>query len=62
MPQKTRDTMSRLEREGWKGKHGKGDHWNYKKDGVANIITIDVGEKEVDKNIYRRIARIAGWE
>ncbi len=25
------------------------------------MITIDTGKKEVDRNIYKRIGKIAGW-
>lgn len=41
---------------------GKGDHVNFFKKGNPNLITIDTGEKEVDKNIYRKIKEYAGWE
>ncbi|MDR2106213.1 MAG: type II toxin-antitoxin system HicA family toxin [Coriobacteriales bacterium] len=61
MPHKTRDVMSRLEKEGWTGEHGKGDHRNYRKPGHG-VITIDTGEKEVKKGLYGRIAKLAGWK
>lgn len=57
----TRKVMTRLVREGWIQRKGKGDHMNYSKPGVAQLITIDSGEKEVDKNIFKRICKIAGW-
>jgi predicted RNA binding protein YcfA (HicA-like mRNA interferase family) len=61
MPQKTRDVMSRLEKEGWIGESGKGDHRNFRKPGQM-VITIDTGQKEVRKGTYSRIAKLAGWK
>lgn len=58
----TRKVMARLQREGWVARKGKGDHVNFFKSTIAQLITIDTGKKEVDKNIYRKIKRIAGWE
>jgi len=57
----TRKVVARLEREGWVIRKGKGDHVNLSKAGVPSLITIDIGKKEVDRNIYRRISQIAGW-
>lgn len=65
MPKESRDTrkvMARLLRDGWTMRKGKGDHVNFFKKGNPNLITIDTGEKEVDKNIYRKIKEYAGWE
>lgn len=65
MPKESRDTrkvMARLRREGWIGRKGKGDHVNFTKPGSPHLITIDAGEKEVKKPIYRRISELAGWE
>lgn len=64
MPKESRDTrkvMARLQREGWIARKGKGDHVNFQKPDNPMIITIDTGKKEVDKNIYRAISKIAGW-
>ena len=58
----TRKVMTKLQREGWIARRGKGDHVNFFKPGTAQLITIDTGKKEVDKNIYRKIKRIVGWE
>jgi predicted RNA binding protein YcfA (HicA-like mRNA interferase family) len=62
MPQKTRDVISRLEREGWAAKTGKGDHVNYRKPGAVGVITIDAGEKEISVGVYNKIAKLAGWK
>lgn len=65
MPKESRDTrkvMSRLLREGWKARKGKGDHVNFFKEGNPNLITIDTGKKEVDKRIYQKIKDYAGWK
>jgi len=40
---------------------GKGDHVNFSKPGVVELITIDVGKKEVPKPIYNKIGEVAGW-
>ena len=64
-PKESRDTRkvaARLEREGWAGRPGKGDHVNYTKEGSPELITLDMGEKEVKKPIYRKIKEQAGWE
>lgn len=58
----TRKVIARLLREGWKARKGKGDHLNFFHEENPNLITIDTGPKEVDKNIYRKIKKIAGWE
>lgn len=58
----TRKVMARLQREGWIARNGKGDHVNFFKPGIAQLITIDTGEKEVEKSIYRHIKQIARWE
>ena len=63
-PSESRDTrkaMSRLRREGWKMRPGKGDHVNFSKPGVAALITIDVGKKEIPTPIYQKIGEVAGW-
>ena len=60
----SRDTlkvMNRLRREGWLMRPGKGDHVNFYKPGVVDLITIDTGKKEIPKPIYRRIKETAGW-
>jgi predicted RNA binding protein YcfA (HicA-like mRNA interferase family) len=62
MPQKTRDVMARLEREGWQARAGKGDHRNYRRQGAAGVITIDTGTKEIPPGTYSKIAKIAGWK
>ena len=64
-PKESRDTrkvVARLEREGWTGRPGKGDHVNYKKEGNPNLITIDMGQKEIPKRIYEDIKEKAGWK
>ena len=64
-PKESRDTRkvaARLERDGWTGRPGKGDHVNYSKPGNSNLITLDMGKKEVKKPIYRDIKEKAGWE
>lgn len=64
-PKETRNTRkvaNRLEREGWVGRPGKGDHMNYSKPGNPNIITLDMGKKEISKPIYANIKKIAGWQ
>ncbi len=58
----TRKVVTRLQQEGWIARKGKGDHMNFFKPGNPDLITIDTGKKEVDKNIYRRIKKTAGWE
>lgn len=63
-PKESRDTrkvMARLADDGWIMRPGKGDHVNFHKPGIVELITIDTGKKEVDANIYRRIKKIAGW-
>ncbi len=64
-PKESRDTRkvaARLEREGWTGRPGKGDHVNYAKEGNPEIITLDMGEKEVKKPIYEKVKKQAGWK
>lgn len=58
----TRKVITRLQREGWIARRGKGDHMNFFKPGTSELITMDTGRKQVDKNIYRKIRKIAGWE
>lgn len=58
----TRKVRARLKKEGWVGRKGKGDHINFKKEGSPHLITLDMGLKEIDKNIYRKIKRQTGWE
>ena len=58
----TKDVMKRLEADGWTARAGKGDHVNYAKPGVRQLITIDTGRREIGFGILRRIYRIAGWE
>lgn len=41
---------------------GEKDHVDYTKPGNPNIITIDIGRKEMPKPIYQRIKKMAGWE
>ncbi len=65
MTEKSRDTRrvaARLLREGWVRRRGKGDHVNFSKPERPALITIDMGKKELDKNAYRRISKLAGWE
>ena len=57
----TRKVMTRLSQDGWIMRRGKGDHVNFFKPDVPLLITIDTGKKEIDPNIYRKIARMAGW-
>ena len=57
----TRKVIARLRREGWSMRPGKGDHVNFSKPGVVELITIDVGKKEVPKPIYNKIGEVAGW-
>jgi predicted RNA binding protein YcfA (HicA-like mRNA interferase family) len=61
MPHRTKDVMSRLEKEGWTARSGKGDHVNYRRPG-RQVITIDAGSKEMPKGIYGKIAKLAGWK
>jgi predicted RNA binding protein YcfA (HicA-like mRNA interferase family) len=60
MPHKTRDVMSRLAKEGWTARRGKGDHMNYRKPG-GQVITVDTGPKEMPDGMYGKIAKLAGW-
>ena len=64
-PSESRDTrkiIARLQREGWVIRGGKGDHVNLCKDGIVEIITIDMGEKTIKQGIFQRIKRIARWK
>ncbi|MFT3987478.1 type II toxin-antitoxin system HicA family toxin [Aestuariivirga sp.] len=54
--------MKRLEADGWTVRGGKGDHVNYTKPGVRELITIDTGRREIGFGILRRIYKIAGWK
>jgi predicted RNA binding protein YcfA (HicA-like mRNA interferase family) len=54
--------MSRLEKEGWKKRPGKGDHVNYRRADSRATITMDTGKKEIPKGTYSKIARLAGWK
>ena len=58
----TKEVVRRLEADGWVARPGKGDHINYTKPGVRQLITIDTGRREIGFGILRRIYRIAGWE
>lgn len=63
-PSESRDTrkvMSRLRRDGWSMRPGKGDHVNFSKPGEPLLITIDTGKKQVPKPVYDRIREVAGW-
>lgn len=57
----TKEVMKRLELDGWQACGGKGDHVNYSKPGVRQLITIDTGRREIGFGILRRIYKIAGW-
>ena len=58
----TRKIVARLEREGWLKRAGKGDHVNFFKPNNPNLITIDMGRKEVGKRALKEIGKKAGWE
>lgn len=57
-----KEVVKRLEAGGWVARAGRGDHVNYTKPGVRQLITIDTGRREIGFGILRRIYRIAGWE
>ena len=59
---KTREVARRLEREGWIGRPGKGDHRNYRHPEKPGVITLDMGVRELPIGTLRSIHRIAGWE
>ena len=61
MSRDTRKVMSRLHREGWTMRPGKGDHVNFSKPGVRFIITIDTGRKQVPKPVFDKVSEMAGW-
>ena len=58
----TRKVYARLVQEGWTPRPGKGDHINFKKPGVKEMITLDMGKKRVPTGEYERMAKIAGWK
>ena len=59
--EKAIEVAKKLARDGWEKRPGKGDHVNYRKAGVREVITLDMGQREIPIGILRRIYRIAGW-
>ncbi len=63
--EQSRDTQkiaARLEKEGWLKRSVKGYHVNFFKPGNPNLITIDMGRKEVGKRALKEIGKKSGWE
>ncbi|SDQ98134.1 Predicted RNA binding protein YcfA, dsRBD-like fold, HicA-like mRNA interferase family [Rhizobiales bacterium GAS113] len=55
------DVAKKLTKDGWVRRGGKGDHVNYNKAGVREVITLDMGRREIPMPILKRIYKIAGW-
>lgn len=58
----TKNVIKLLKKEGWIARQGKGDHINFSKPGVNELITVDTGKKEISKPIYNKISKQAGWK
>ena len=48
--------------DGWAERSGKGDHKNFKKPGNPNLITLDMGVREMPIGTLRSIYRKTGWD
>lgn len=57
----SRKIVERLENDGWVHVRTKGDHHIYKKQEVAEIISITHPRKDVSPGLVRKIYKIAGW-
>lgn len=57
----SRQVMSRLEREGWSGRTGKGSHVVYCKEGRPNVI-VSHHTGDIAPGTLRSICKAAGWE
>ena len=55
-----REAVSRLRREGFKERAGKGSHRIFRKDGRKVIVAVHPGD--IPSGTLRRICEQAGWE
>ena len=61
-PNKTRDVVSMLIRDGWQeARKGPGDHLQFKHPQKPGRVTIDMGAREIPTGTLRSIFRQAGW-
>ncbi|WP_342361323.1 type II toxin-antitoxin system HicA family toxin [Terrarubrum flagellatum] len=57
----SRDIIARLQSEGWRLVRINGSHHHFKKDGVAQLITVPHPKKDLGPGLARKIAKMAGW-
>ena len=57
--QEVREVVTRLRREGWAERPGKGSHRVFAKNG--KMVTVPTSKKELPLGTYRNIAKAAGW-
>jgi predicted RNA binding protein YcfA (HicA-like mRNA interferase family) len=55
------EVARKLVKDGWVRRSGKGDHVNYNKTGIREVITLDMGRREIPLPILKRVYKIAGW-
>ena len=58
----SRKIIKRLKREGWDHVSTDGDHHNFKKEGMAFIVTVPHPRKDIPVGTLRSIFRGTGWE
>lgn len=56
------EIIRRLEADGWVHARTRGDHHQFKKEGVAALVTVPHPKKDVPRGTLRSIWRAAGWE
>ncbi|MBV9848150.1 MAG: type II toxin-antitoxin system HicA family toxin [Armatimonadetes bacterium] len=60
---KVKEVIRRLEAEGWALSRRKASHRTFKKDGVADVVTVSgVDGKDVSPGQLQDIKRKAGWK
>jgi len=61
MERNSRKLMRLLEKNGWVLHRISGDHHQFKKDGVAYVITLPHPRRDLPTGLVRRIYKDAGW-
>jgi predicted RNA binding protein YcfA (HicA-like mRNA interferase family) len=59
---KSGEVIRRLEADGWRLARVKGSHHQFKKSGVALIVTVPHPERDIPTGTLRNIFRCAGWD
>ena len=61
LERRSREIVSRLEREGWTAVGAEGSHHKFKREGERHHIVVPHPKKDIPKPLARRIAKQAGW-